>query len=300
MSSSISLIDSIGGESTIESAQPIWCKKMCLNGEIVDTETMFGNIWSSAFSNGLCFSETMLCRGNSPYSWREHYYNILDALKTLHLRADKFLTANQLLRRIEVLSQKNHYPPYSIIKTTIWQQQTEIHYNILQQRLAEIPYTPTLNEKLLLLPFDESPMSDTSFAWIEHPDPLHTIAHQSAIEQNYHGACLFNTHNEIVTTTIGNIYIINNMQFTGVQYQNGAHRYTICEQVEKVAQQYGYNINHAPAGLSLQMLKDAQECIVVNNTFGLKPITGIGNTIRYVKDNSTQLAIRLRKMFVLP
>ena len=298
MSSSINLIDSIEDEPVAEPNKATWCSKICLDGQIVGIETPFGNVWSSAFTNGLCFSETMLCRGNSPYSWREHYYNILDALKALNIKSDNTLNANQLLRRIEVLSQKNHYPPYSIVRITIWQQEpNEIHYNILQQRLSEIPYNATPNEKLILLPYNENQMNDTTFAWIERPDILQTIAHQSALQQDYHAACLFNNRNEIVTTTIGNLYIIRNMQVTGVQYQNGAHRYTIEQYVEKVVQEYGYKINYVSAGLTMQMLKEAQECIVVNDTFGIKSITGIGNAVRYTKDNAIKLALKLRKMF---
>ncbi len=277
--------------------QKMWSERMCVDGRMMSTDNPIGNIWSAFLTTGLNFSETLLCRGNVPYLWREHYLNITDAMRDLSITSSSFPTANELLRRIEVLCQKNHYPPYSIVKINIWQQfdTHQVHYCILQQRLHTKPYQPD-SQKVILMPFSECPISVSTFSWINRPDPIFTIAQNKATEAHYQGACIFNTNNEIITTTLGNLYLISHSDVIGVQYHNGARRNTIDEYIEKVARSMKYQLRYAQNGISLTMLQNASECFVANVVDGIKPVNGYGTTIRFMRENSFKFAQKLHEM----
>lgn len=296
----IDLIDSISDSKKTEriDEQYNYCQKISIDGQIADVDANWCNVWSAFITNGLCFSEKVVCKGNVPYLWREHYYNITEALSKLQLSAYDMLQSKDLLRRIEVLCQKNHYPPYSVVRIIIWLQNEDnkLHYCIIQQRLSKIPYI--VNTEKILLTTYEYPLTITPFSWIDQPNAFYTIAHNDAKNRNYNGACIINGNNEIITTTLGNLYLIVSQYIIGVQYDNGARRDPIEEYIAKAAEQLGYKFKFLHGGVNMKMLSEAHDCFVGGTTFGIKPILGFDTTIRYRRENSLKLAAKFYDLFV--
>jgi len=274
-----------------------WCQKMYLNNTLTDIETPIATVMSSLVTTGICFNETIICQGNQPSLWREHYLNISEALKALGKDPDDFLTSRELERKIEVLCQKNHYPPYSLIKVTVWlkTETDELQYAIIQERLKENPYKLT-DEKLFLSIYHETPIFPSTISWIDMPNPIYVLARKAAHEDNCDEACITDHQGRVVTTTKGNIYLLSGYDLIGVRYSDGAKRDAIEEPLEKAAKALGYTLKYVP-GISVEMINKARECIIASSSFGIRLVDGCG-TKRFYKEFGPKIAINLHNLFV--
>lgn len=274
-----------------------WCPKMYLNNVLTDIETPMATVMSSHITSGICFSETIICQGNQPYLWREHYINISEALKALGLNQEDFLTSKELERKIQVLCQKNHYPPFSLFKVYIWQQidTNAIQYAIVQERLKDNPYG-LIDEKLFLSIYHDAAIYPSPISWIDMPNPIYTIARNAAIKDNCNEACITDHNGRIITTTKGNIYILKEFDLIGVRYTDGAKKDAIEEPLEKAAGELGYTLKYVP-GISIEMLNKARECMVASSSYGIRLVDGCG-TKRFYKEFGAKIAMKLQDLFI--
>lgn len=293
------LLDSFFPPEDAEKSKRVayWCEKMCLDGKMVLSSEPVGTLTSSMLTNGLSFSETMLLKGNDPYLWRGHYMNIVDALVVMGLGKLAFPSADELLRRIQVLSQKNHYPAYSLVRVFVWldTDTEELHYMIAQHRLGVMPYGVT-SGKLFLSIYDGAMLSASPLSWIEMPRALETLAHRSALKEDCGGACLLNNEGKIVTTTLGNIYLITGNNIVGVGHSDGARRDPIEASMEEAAKGMGYSLKYMP-GLPMSMVKKSRECFVCSTSDGIRVVDGCGDS-RYEKVDGVVLSGKLKELFV--
>lgn len=274
-----------------------WCEKMYLNNTLTDTTTPIGTIQSSFVNNGLCFNEYIICQGNQPFLWREHYTNMVNAVRALGMNHDEFPTSRELERKIQVLCQKNHYPPYSLFKIIIWTQtdNLKLRFAILQERLKGNPYD-YIEGKLFLSVYHDIPMYPSSISWIDMPNALFAMAKSSARKKECDEACIIDNKGRIVTTTVGNIYLLTGNDIIGVNYNDGARKDAIEESLEKAAKTLNYTLKYVP-GITIEQLNKARECIIASSALGIRSVDGC-DTKRFFKADGAKIALKLHDLFV--
>lgn len=277
------------------SSPDLWCEKMCLDGEMVSSSSPFADINSSPLINGLVFNEFVLLKGNRTTTlWNYHYDKIIDTLRLMKFDEESFPSSSVLYRRMEVLCQKNHYPPFSFMRIMVWAQvdTRQVHYLITQLRLADFPYG-LKNEKYILSVYDEAAIPMSPLSWAEFPQPVYALAKADSADKDCNDACLLNIDGRIVTTTSGNLYLFIDNNVVGVRYTDGSKRDVIEYALEEAVNDLGLQLRFLPY-FTMENIKAARECFVCSTRTGLRVVDGIAN-IRFYKNESVVLSNKLNK-----
>lgn len=273
-----------------------WCEKICVDGTITKCGELVSDINSSPFHTGLCISDEFALKGNQPFQWREHYMNIVDSLVKIGVDRNVIPFSDELKRRIEVLCQKNHYPPYSLVKLIFWlDADSGLHYAILHERLKKSPYDPS-REHFFVSIFRELPIFPSEYSWIQFPSFVDSLARKDAQRQKLDEACLVDSNGRIVRTTAGNIYLLMKGSLVGVGYADGALKDPICQCVEEAAKTHGYEVKYV-VGITEGLLNKASECFIVSSKSGVTPVAGCGER-RFSRDFGVKIADTVNKQLV--
>lgn len=275
-----------------------WCAKMYLNGDLLDTKSNILNIDSSPLSNGIFFSEYYTAKGNEPFLWREHYLSIKRSAALLGIEESHVPANDVLLRRTQVLSQKNHYPGYSLFRIVFWQNifgDKTLNYAIVQSRLPNNPFDVN-NTYVELLSFDDIPTTVAPISQIDMPNVIYSLAHQKALKNGYNGASILNNDGNIITTTLGNIYILKGYDVIGVRTTDGARHDALNTVIEEAVRSEGYNMKYT-SGIPSNLISSAYGGFVLNTQHGFHSISRYNNRAYYT-DQSVKIAMQLRKIFV--
>ena len=141
--------------------------------------------------------------------------------------AKRYSKSTEYYNLINFCKRMRHLGPYNAMLANIQMPGARFLLTADEWRRYNRIVKDTAHPIVILMPFSECPISVSTFSWINRPDPIFTIAQNKATEAHYQGACIFNTNNEIITTTLGNLYLISHSDVIGVQYHNGARRNTI-------------------------------------------------------------------------
>lgn len=275
-----------------------WCAKMYVNSELMDSNSNIADIDSSAMTGGIVFNEYFTAKGNEPFLWREHYLNIKRSAAILGIDEALIPSSDILLRRIQILCQKNHYPGYSVLRIVFWENtygDKKLNYAIVQSRLSNNPFDINRTH-VELMSFDDIPTTVSAISQIDMPNAIYTLAHRKAIGNGYNGACILNNDGNIITTTIGNIYVIKGYDVITVQNSYGARQDALNAAIEEAIASEGYKIKYT-SGISQQFMNSAYGGFVLNSQYSFRSISRYNNK-PYYTDESIKIATKLRKIFV--
>ncbi len=139
----------IKGDTKIVPKENVYLKTILFDGDFINVDEKIAQINSTVFSGIVC-TDYFVSRGDEVYFWREFYQTLVKKITDLRFNATEFPSSEALKRQIECLVSRNHYPPYSRFKITIFGDVDDrVHYIICQERLKSSPYAIDLGAQAL-------------------------------------------------------------------------------------------------------------------------------------------------------
>ena len=285
-----------------EPEQPIvpkhqWCAVACKNGAFFDATKSLFNVYNSLINRSLGFSEELICSANEPYMWLEHYSIIIQSVRALFGNDAEFPSADDLRRKIEIFISKNHYPSFSLIRLIVWQSEDNmtIEWAMLQEKMQQSPYD-FRRTSLVLSVFSDSYTPRIPNPWIKMPSIIGCYAERWIEKKAIDGACIVNYEERIIDTTAGNLYLLIDKDFVGVNPLYGAHYDALTSIVERIVPRIGLTVRYVD-GMTAKMFDQADEALVVSATSGVRCVVGIDNR-RYSKQVTEKIAMLVSDYFI--
>lgn len=282
---------------------PAYCNRYYYDGGYHElTEPLWRH--NSSACCGVCVSMEIPMRGNVPFLWRDHYVTLTANIEEAGMDSFSFVTSDTLLRIIEVLASKNHYPQNSLMRVVVWTDMTQMdgktEFAIFQQRLSHRAFDVVKGENIYLTLEDGNvlrlPERKADASGIGRA--IEAFAHRRALAHGCNGACIVNAKGNIARTTLGNIYtIMTDNLICGVGLEDGARRDPLEASIMRIFREEGFRYEACP-GLDTQTMKTATGCFVAGSAIGLRPVVSAGTDTRYYTDMAYRLADRLRSLFI--
>lgn len=279
-----------------------WCETMFFNGRYINSSTAFIGVDSSILSGGIGATETIICKGNEPYKmilWRDHYFNICKIISILGFSQQQLPTADDFLRSMRILSQRNHYPAFSRVQITFWQQNDnplKLSWAMHQERLDVDPMEVNTNT-LKLCSFDDDLLAKSATVSVAMPSAIQTLAKRYATEQKFDEACLRNFEGKFVVSTMGNIFIVVGQTVVAVEREAGARCDAVGECLSRACRSAGFALQFTN-GFTERMLSDeSNEIFLAGAAFGIRIVDGF-NDRRFMKNKVLRISQAFRDLFI--
>ena len=290
------------GEAEARKASP-YCGRYYYDGAYRELSEPLWSISSSVWRGQRVRMEIPM-RGNVPFLWRDHYVTLVEEIEEAGMDKFSFATSDTLLRYIEVLASKNHYPQNSIMEVVVWTEATGLEertsFAIFQKRLNHRAFDIVKGEALHLTLEDGEEMHLPG----RHADiwgigaSIEALAHKKALQMRYDGACVVNADGRIARTSLGNIYtVMTESRIYGVSVEGGARRDPVEASLMRIIREESLHYVALP-GLDKETMEEAVGCFVVSSALGLRPVVSAGTGKRYYTDMAYRLADRLRSLFI--
>lgn len=295
--------DDSSSQSIVDSKNSVsWCDTMFFGGRFIESHSAFIGVNSSILSNGIGATETIICKGNEPYKmimWRDHYLNMCKIISVLGFQQQQLPSAEEFLRNIRILSQRNHYPAFSRIQITLWLQADnpqKLSWAMHQERLANDPMELNSNT-LKICSFDDALLAKTPTVSVAMPSAITTLAKRHATNEKFDEACLRNNEGKFVVSTAGNIFIVTGQTVVAVAPEAGARFDAIGECLGKACNDAGFALKYTN-GFTERMLNDeTNEIFLAGAAFGIRAVDGF-NDRRFMKSKVLIISQAFRKLFI--
>lgn len=295
--------DDSTSQSNIDSKNSTsWCDTMFFSGRFIESKSAFIGANSSILSGGIGVTETIICKGNEPYKmimWRDHYFNMCKIISILGFKQQQLPTAEEFLRNIRILSQRNHYPAFSRIQITLWQQADnpqKLSWAMHQERLAGDPMELNPNS-LKICSFEDALLAKSPTISVAMPSVIATLAKRFAVEEKFDEACLRNNEGKFVVSTAGNIFVVTGQTVVAVTAEAGARFDAISECLSKACNNAGFALKYTN-GFTERMLNDeTNEIFLAGAAFGIRAVDGF-NDRRFMKNKVLRISQAFRELFI--
>ena len=191
--------------------------KICYNGQFIDKNEKVLSFNNRAFKYGDSFFETIRCVNGTPLCWEDHYFRIAGSFILLKMSIPDSFNLDYFKNLIEELLEFNKLTNcHSRVRISFFRSEGGYylpHTNSLGFIIDSVildTYNYELNEKGLVLGFyKENLIHSNHISRLKSNNRLlNILASIYAKENNFDDVLLLNTNNNIVESTLGNIFII--------------------------------------------------------------------------------------------
>lgn len=254
-----------------------------INDAWVEADTAQTSVDNSIFNSGLGFYQTLICRGNEPFFWREHYELILSSMSALHFNTEVFPRGYELRRKIELLVSRNHYPPFSRIKITVWQPSSDneqVRWSLSLEKLTVHPYNFNPQGLIANVYYDCRKMA-SPFSHANTCSVLKAMAKKAQLSNRWDTTLILNGDNNIIETIDSNIYVVAKDKVYTPSLQSGATANAIHNMICEACKNVGYQVMFLD-GISASFLRTADEAFIASAAYGITPLLGFEQQRFYI------------------
>lgn len=280
----IDVLDSLGPQEN-------WCSKYYHAGTFFSIDTPLWGIRSSAM-DGLVAHQAVPLKSSQPYDglWRFCYNELVCRVERLGL--DKFGLDSQedLIRRIEILCNRNRYPANSVAHIYVWRENSSsggiTDFAIYQCKCPHRVYDDDGQKHIILNASVNEVVNLAVDSWTDvavEAIARQKVEHKSRVDAfDYFGMVLNRPDGKIARTTSGNIYFTCGRNIIGVKEGEGAksdalHSFLKQAIDELNAESQGrLPISYTEMdGIDDATLKSAGGCFVCDSAVGVVPILSL-------------------------
>lgn len=275
---------------------------LCVNGEIIPTNSYTLSTDNRGFRYGDAVFETIRCFGNRPMFLEFHYKRLVRAMEILQMDTSCIPFPEVVEKRIESLINRNKFFVSSRIRLTVFRNDGGFYtptthqctYLIEASALNESSYQ--LNEKGMIADvYREMTKSKNVLSQFKTANALVSVMAGLYKLQNNLGECLIiNTDGKIIEAISSNLFWFRNDVLYTPSVSSGCVDGVMKNVVVELAQKINLKVLETQ-GVDEHVLMTSDEIFVTNSIQGIQWIVGMGDK-RYYNKKARQLMLGLNSL----